>query len=101
MINGVQCVMMSGESMMPVLHVDNLVSHMELVKPLIGLVVELDQFGWTTLNVLQQLITFLTVQETLSEATIVYIQKMLVQDAFQSVSVKGFPIYMHIMATCL
>ena len=88
MINGVQYVMMPGESMMPVLHVDNLASHMELVKPLIGSVVELDQFGWTTLNVLQQLITFLTVQETLLETTIVYIQKMLVQLAFQSVSLK-------------
>ena len=73
---------------MLVLHVDNLVFHMELVKPLISLVVELDQFGWTTLNVLQQLITFLTVQETLLEVTIVYIQKMLVQLAFQSVSLK-------------
>ena len=88
MINGVQCVMMPGESMMPVLHVGNLVSHMELVKPSIGLVVELDQFGWTTLNVLQLLITFLTVQETLLEPTIVYIQKMLELLAFQSVSLK-------------
>ena len=90
MINGVQCVMMPGESMMLVLHVDNLVSHMELVKPSISLVVELDQFGWIILTALQQPIIFLTAQEILLEVTIAYIQKMLVQFAFQSVSFKFY-----------
>ena len=88
MINGVQCVMMPGESMTAVLRVDNLASHMELVKPSISLVVELDLFGWIILTALQQLTIFLTAQEILLELTTAYIQKMLEQFAFQSVSLK-------------
>ena len=60
-MNGVQSVMMVGNSMMLVLHVDNLVSHMELVKLLLNLVVELDQFGLTILAAMQQAIACLTV----------------------------------------
>ena len=91
-MNGVQFVMISGNSMMQVLHVDNLVSHMEQVKPLVGLVVELDQFGWMIFTVVQQLLVFSTVAVGQQlEITIVTIQKMLLQFAFQSVSLK----YMH------
>ena len=89
MINGVQCVMISGNSMMPVLHVDNLASHMEQVKPSVSLVVELDLFGWMTFTVLQIPLTSLTVVVgQLLEIITVIIQKMLVQCAFQSVSQK-------------
>ena len=87
-MNGVQSVMMLGKSMMLVLHVGNLVSHMELVKLLHSLVVELDKFGLIILAAMQQAVTFSTAQIMVLEITTVIIQKMLVQFAFQSVSLE-------------
>ena len=99
MINGVQFVMISGNSMMLVLHADNLASHMEQVKPSVSLVVELDQFGWMTFTVVQQPLTSLTVLVgQLLGTTTVIIQKMLVQCAFQSVSQKDLVL---VTTTCV